>query len=47
MDAKYDNKLRDIGNQLLNISKIFYAFSQILEKKDNYIYVNLEPSNNK
>ena len=28
LDAKYDNKFRDIGNQLLNISKIFYAISQ-------------------
>ena len=47
LDAKYDYKFRDIGNQLLNISKIFYAISQRLEKIDNYIYVNLEPSDNK
>ena len=44
LSAKYDNKFKDIERQLSNISNIFYTISQRLERIDNYLNVNLDPS---
>ena len=44
ISAKYDNKFKDIERQLSNISNIFYTISQRLERIDNYLNVNLDPS---
>ena len=44
LSAKYDNKFKDKERQLSNISNIFYTISQRLERIDNYLNVNLDPS---
>ena len=44
LSVKYDNKFKDIERQLSNISNIFYTISQRLERIDNYLNVNLDPS---
>ena len=44
LSAKYDYKFKDIERQLSNISNIFYTISQRLERIDNYLNVNLDPS---
>ena len=47
LSKKYDNKFTAIEQQLFNISNIFIKISNRLEKIDNYIHVNLEPSDDK